>query len=462
MKACHHIPSSRIPHRTPILWESDSQGVSRCRCLCGGDSISIWPAVSLLVWAPWHRDNRGQPRSPRSPEGNDGVTAIGIERFILVIKSCINFAISLLQSKQENSSISFTWKPLLVEIGLWKFFSFPPSYSSSLHYPLGWAQALLTLHQKSVVPSFPCLLPSSQQVLIPLHPISCHTLPWIPDPHSLRSPHSTLLSCQSRLCEAQWGCRSSQRPKPSPADCLKAWKERISKGKWLFRDLWCVCRFLVLLRSCPWVAPSSPSLVHSFHPVFSFPQPHLRLSKCYSGFSRGGTGSKVWASGGILYHGVRTTLGNPRTTLKVARGPHPPHTCRDASGNRHHLKILPGLLASCAPAELGFPVFPCVVPRGSPRGLHGTPGSREGLRVGWIPVATQTPSGAPKSPEQPSSNQCLLNRIASLVFPLSLFFARVDTVISRKVKLLCDATPHQFCPLGILPWFSINTLLSLI
>ena len=358
---------------------------------------------------------QGSAQVPKEPRRKWWCDCHWIERFILVIKSCINFAISLLQSKQENSSISFTWKSLLVEIGLWKFFSFSPSYSSSLHYPLGWAQVLLILHQKSVVPSFPCLPPSSWQVLIPLHPISCHTLLWIPDPHSLRSPHSTMLSCQSRLCEAQWqrfccaqwGCCCSQRPKPSPADCLKAWKERISEGKWLFRDLWCVRRFLVLLRSCPWVAPSSPSLVHSFHPVFSFPQPHLRLSKCYSGFSRGGTGSKPWASGGILYHGVTTTLWNPRTTLKVARGPHPPHTCRDASGNRHHLRILPGLLAPCAPAELGVPAFPCVVPRGSPRGLHGTPGSREGLRVGWIPLATQTPSGAPKSPEQPSSNQCV-------------------------------------------------------
>ena len=157
MKACHHIPRSKIPHRTPILQESDSQGVSRYRCLCFGDSISIWPAVSLLICAPGTATAGGQPRSPRSLEGNDGVTAIGIERYILVIKSCINFAISLLRSKQENSSLSFTCKSLLVEIGLWKFFSFPPSYSLSLHYPLTWTQVLLILHQKSVIPSFPCL-----------------------------------------------------------------------------------------------------------------------------------------------------------------------------------------------------------------------------------------------------------------------------------------------------------------
>lgn len=74
--------------------------------------------VSLLVWAPGTGTARDQPRSPRSLEGNDGVTAIGLERCILVIQSCFNFAISLLRSKQENSSISFTCKSLLVEIGL--------------------------------------------------------------------------------------------------------------------------------------------------------------------------------------------------------------------------------------------------------------------------------------------------------------------------------------------------------
>ena len=107
------------------------------------------------------------------------------------------------------------------------------------------------------------------------------------------------------------------------------------------------------------------------------------------------------------------------------------------------------LLAPHVPTELGFPVFPCLVPRGSPRGLYGTQGQWKGCVWGgslWPPRPLQVP---PQGQEQPSYNQyvCWI-KLHSVVFPLSLFFSSVDTVISLKVKFLCDATPYQFCPSG--------------
>ena len=105
----------------------------------------------------------------------------------------------------------------------------------------------------------------------------------------------------------------------------------------------------------------------------------------------------------ILYRGIRTTLWNPRTTLRMARGPVLPTPAEMPEGIDTASEFsLSHLLAPHLPTELGFPVFPCLVPRGSPGGLYGTQGQWRGCVWDgslWPPRPLQVP---PQGQEQPS------------------------------------------------------------
>ena len=149
----------------------------------------------------------------------------------------------------------------------------------------------------------------------------------------------------------------------------------------------------------------------------------------------------------ILHHGIEITLWNTRTTLRVARCPGPllPTPAETRQGTESNYQVSPSrLLAARAPSRQGFAAFP--------RLAQGTPEWVERLRVGWIPVATQTPSGAPWGSEQcscsrvPAGRPCPEGRVWWIKWllcfvPLSFFFSWVDMVASLKVRYICDMTP---------------------